>query len=134
LIDIINDMKKNNFKKYLIVIAVLAAALLGWKAYAYFTAPPGELDAFARCISDSGAKFYGASWCPHCQTQKDLFGKSAKLMPYVECSLPGGQGMSYLCRNAKIEGYPTWVFADGSRVSGSQTLEYLAEKTACTIK
>ena len=127
-------MKKGNFKKYLIVVAVLVALLLGWKLYANLTAPPGELDAFARCLKESGAKFYGASWCPHCQTQKDLFGKSVKLIPYVECSVPGGQGASYLCRNAKVESYPTWVFADGSRVSGSQTLEYLAEKTACTIK
>ena len=127
-------MKKGNFKKYLIVVAVLVALLLGWKLYANLAAPPGELDAFARCLKESGAKFYGASWCPHCQTQKDLFGKSVKLIPYVECSVPGGQGASYLCRNAKVESYPTWVFADGSRVSGSQTLEYLAEKTACTIK
>lgn len=127
-------MKKNNFKKYLIIIAVLVVGLLGWKVYSYFTDSPGELDAFARCIKDSGAKFYGASWCPHCQTQKDLFGKSVKFIPYVECSVPGGQRASYLCRDAKVESYPTWVFADGSRVLGSQNLEYLAEKTACKIK
>ena len=127
-------MKKNNFKQYLIIAVVVISAVVAWKIYAQVTAVPGELDAFARCISDSGAKFYGASWCPHCQTQKELFGKSAKLIPYVECSVPGGQGASYLCRNAKVESYPTWVFADGSRVSGAQTLEYLAEKTACTIK
>ena len=127
-------MKKNNFKQYLIIAVVVILTVVAWKIYAPVTAVPGELDAFARCISDSGAKFYGASWCPHCQTQKDLFGKSAKLMPYVECSLPGGQGMSYLCRNAKIEGYPTWGWADGSRVAGSHTLEGLAEKSACTIK
>ena len=43
----------------------------------------------AERLADSDALFYGASWCPHCQEQKALFGASQDRLPYVECS-PGG--------------------------------------------
>src|ERR1043166_896516 len=64
--------------------------------------PPGKYDAFATCLKDKGALFYGAFWCPHCQAQKKLFGSSARLLPYTECSLPNGQGQNATCNEAKI--------------------------------
>lgn len=99
------------------------------------TAPvkPGKLDAFASCLSEKGAKFYGTFWCPHCKNQKAAFGRSARLLPYVECSTPDGRSQLPVCTEAKIEGYPTWVFADGSRLSGNTPLPTLAEKTSCTL-
>jgi hypothetical protein len=94
---------------------------------------PGKYDDFAQCINDTGAKFYGAFWCPHCQNQKAAFGRSAKLLPYVECSERDGKGQLPVCTNAGIEGYPTWVFADGTRQSGNLPFETLSEKTGCTL-
>ncbi len=91
-----------------------------------------SMDVFAQCLSDAGAKFYGAYWCPHCQNQKRAFNNSKKL-PYIECSTPNGQAQTQVCVDAKITGYPTWEFADGSRFDGEQTLEVLAEKTKCTL-
>ena len=92
---------------------------------------PGKLDEFAQCLKDKGAVFYGAFWCPHCQNQKAMFGKSQKLLPYVECSKPDGKNQLAVCQEKKITGYPTWEFADGSRESGEVSLEKLAEKTGC---
>ncbi|HXK35049.1 MAG TPA: thioredoxin domain-containing protein [Candidatus Paceibacterota bacterium] len=94
---------------------------------------PGELDAFAACLEEKSAVFYGAFWCPHCQNQKKLFGKSAKLLPYVECSTPDGQSQLEICKDKNIEGYPTWEFADGSRETGEVSLAKLAEKTGCAL-
>lgn len=94
---------------------------------------PGELDDFAVCLKDNGVVFYGAYWCPHCQNQKKLFGNSAKLLPYVECSTPDGKGQLPVCQEKEIEGYPTWEFADGSRESGEVSLEKLAEKSSCAL-
>ena len=94
---------------------------------------PGKLDAFATCIAESGATFYGAFWCPHCQNQKAMFGTSARLLPYVECSTPDGNSQLPVCNDAGVKGYPTWEFADGSRESGEVSLERLAEKTSCTL-
>lgn len=91
----------------------------------------GKYDQLAQCITDSGAKFYGAFWCPHCQAQKAAFGKSAKLLPYIECSNPD-KTQADVCKQADIKGYPTWVFADGIQASGEVPLKNLAEKTNCS--
>ncbi len=68
------------------------------------------LGALAEHLSSSGAHFYGASWCPHCQHQKALFGPAYKQLPYVECS-PSGPGTEAAtdCTNANVTIYPTWV-------------------------
>ena len=83
----------------------------------------------AEQLADSGALFYGASWCPHCQEQKRLFGASEDRLPYVECS-PGGPrgGVASSCVSAGVTTYPTWIFPDGSRVTAVISLRELAER------
>ena len=95
--------------------------------------PTVSLDTFAQCLKDKGATFYGAFWCPHCQNEKKLFGDSAKLLPYVECSTSDGNGQLPICTEKKIQGYPTWIFADGSTQSGEISLAVLAQKTGCQL-
>ena len=92
----------------------------------------GKYDDFAICLKEKGAVFYGAFWCSHCNNQKILFGSSKDLMPYVECSTPDMQ-QNEICKDKKIEGYPTWEFADGSRLTGEVSLEMLAQKTSCVL-
>jgi hypothetical protein len=94
---------------------------------------PGKLDAFASCIAEEEAIFYGAFWCPHCQNQKAMFGRSARLLPYVECSPANGQGQLQVCTDAGVAGYPTWVFADGTVETGEISLERLSELTNCSL-
>ena len=90
-------------------------------------------DVFATCLKDKGAVFYGAFWCSHCNAQKKEFGSSAKLLPYVECSTPDGQEQVQICKDAKIMGYPTWRFKDGTELTGEIPLTTLAEKTSCEL-
>lgn len=92
-----------------------------------------ELDSFATCITENGAKMFGAYWCPHCKDQKADFGESWDKVNYIECSLPGGRGQTEVCAQAGIQGYPTWEFGDGERVSGRQSFEALAQKTGCSL-
>lgn len=113
------------------VAGLVLAGLLAWWVYALIT--PGTYDAFAVCLKDKGAAFYGAFWCPHCKNQKAMFGKSAKLLPYVECSTPDGKNQLDLCREKGIQQYPTWIFADSSRETGEVPLSKLAEKTGCQL-
>ncbi len=89
-------------------------------------------DAFAQCLADAGAVFYGAFWCPHCQNQKEAL-QHSKFIPYVECSTPDRQGQTQVCIDENITGYPTWKFADGSVLSGELPVETLAEKTNCPL-
>ncbi|MEK7519907.1 MAG: hypothetical protein AAB581_01525 [Patescibacteria group bacterium] len=119
------------------VIGIVVAVAAGW-FFVYSqnqeqNREPGKYDAFAQCLEDKGAVFYGAFWCPHCQSQKKMFGSSEALLPYVECSTPNGKSQTQECKDKKIENYPTWEFADGSRMMGKIALEKLAEKTGCEL-
>ena len=89
-------------------------------------------DALAQHITDTGTIFYGAYWCPVCQQQKALFGRSTRLLPYIECSKPNKQGQTQVCIDAEIESYPTWEFPDGERISGSLSIDFLSERTGFT--
>jgi thiol-disulfide isomerase/thioredoxin len=122
-------------KQTIISVIIIATTIIGVVLLArWVDKQPGKYDDFAMCIQESGATFYGAFWCPHCQDQKRLFGrKSAELLPYVECSLPDGSGQTDTCADAEIEGYPTWEFADGERQGGVMTLADLAARTSCEL-
>lgn len=47
-----------------------------------------DLVAFARALSATGAKFYGAAWCPRCTEQKELFEDGGGYLPFVEVTHP----------------------------------------------
>src|SRR3989344_2511265 len=100
------------------VIAIgFVALLVALGGFSYYQSTlPGSYDDFAKCLTESDVTFYGAWWCPHCAEQKNLFGKSVKFLPYVECST-SSRSQNELCTDAGIESYPTWEFADGSRQS-----------------
>lgn len=82
--------------------------------------------ALAKCMTQKGAVFYGTERCPHCQAQKALFGPALNEIDYVDCDREADK-----CKLANIQGYPTWVFSDGSRGEGTQPLADLAAKTGC---
>ena len=94
---------------------------------------PGEYDTFAQCVSDSGAKMYGAFWCPHCESQRNMFGNSRDFLPYVECSTPDRQSQVQECIDAEIQSYPTWILSDGTRINGVQEFEQIAEFSGCEL-
>ncbi len=127
---------KNNVKIFLIVIGVLVLGLIATivlRSGAAAPSGPGKYDEFAMCLKEKGAVFYGAFWCPHCQAEKKLFGTSQKLLPYVECSTPDGNAQTQICIDKGIKSYPTWEFADMSRLTGEIPLTQLAEKTSCVL-
>ena len=122
-----------NTKKLIILAVILIAIVVCMKFIVKAANTPGKYDTFAQCLKEKGALFYGAFWCPHCQEQKKAFGSSKKYLPYVECSTADGRAQKQICIDKKIEGYPTWTFADGTTLSGEIALEVLAEKTSCTL-
>ena len=127
---IITHMKKGALIFWVVVLLLVVG---GVGMSVFVKSGPGNLDGFTQCLKDNGAVFYGAFWCPHCQRTKALFGSSARLLPYVECSTPDGQGQLQVCKDKEIQSYPTWIFADESRLTGERTLKELAEKTACVL-
>ena len=115
---------------FFLVLASLVGALGYW---IYDSSKPGKYDDFATCLKDKGAVFYGAFWCPHCQAQKKLFGKSTKNLNYIECSTPDGNSQTKECTEQGIQTYPTWKFNGEATQSGQIPLGTLAEKTGCSL-
>src|ERR1035437_3901181 len=119
--------------KFIVFIVLIVLLVGGFGIYISMKPqPPSQLDGFAQCLKTSGAEFYGAFWCPHCQAQKKLFGSSVKYLPYIECSNPDNT-QTQVCIDKKIESYPTWYFKDRSTLSGELPLATLAEKTQCVL-
>lgn len=108
---------------------LVVGPLSGWQAG--WLQPPENprLRALATHLDESDAKFYGAFWCPSCQEQKRMFGRSEDRLPYVECT-PNGRagGMAFECVAADISGYPTWII-DGRRYQQVLTPDELAARS-----
>ena len=127
-------MKITKIKIFFTIIAVLVLGTIITVVSRNSTPTiPGKYDEFATCIKDKGAVFYGAFWCSHCNATKAMFGTSKDLLPYVECSTKDLKGQLQVCKDKGIMGYPTWEFADGSRLTGEVSFESLAEKTSCVL-
>ncbi len=112
-------------------IAIVLVVIIGIAAKSA-DSKPGKYDELAQCISDSGATFYGAWWCPNCERQLSDFGKSQTLLPYIECANPD-RSQTAICTEASVTAYPTWVFPDGRRLEGTQKIEDLATITECVL-
>ena len=96
----------------------------GWN----ITTTSGEAEmALAKHLTATGAKKYGAFWCPHCYDQKQLFGKKAFAeINYLECDPQGENPQREACLAAGIQSFPTWEI-DGKFYPGTKTLAELAE-------
>lgn len=115
------------------IVLVLVLLAISYGTQSYTASLPGKYDGLAVCLEEKGAMFYGTFWCKYCQEQKKLFGNSAKLLPYTECSTPDGQGQLQVCKDLDIQGYPTWIFADGTRKNEVMTPASLATATGCSL-
>jgi thiol-disulfide isomerase/thioredoxin len=119
---------KTRLKEYKVYVVVIILVVLGVVVYKLWN--DYKLNNFAECVSGN-TKFYGASWCPNCLAQKELFGKAASKLNYIECSLDVKAPQEKICADAKIGRYPTWIFADGSKFEGVIYLDTLSKKTGC---
>lgn len=80
----------------------------------------------AKFMTEKGMVMYGADWCAHCKSQKELFGNAFQFVDYVECDASGPNANPDECAAKGIEGYPTWIY-NGEKISGEKTLSELAE-------
>lgn len=128
--------------RVVLVALVVALAGLGWAAAVdrpvdqvggrgvplpVTTTSTPQTIALAEHLSSSGAVMYSAWWCPHCNDQKQLFGKEAAAqLKVIECAPDGRNSQKALCDTKKIEGFPTWEI-NGQLDSGVKSLQQLAE-------
>ncbi|QDV27493.1 Ig-like domain-containing protein [Aureliella helgolandensis] len=91
-----------------------------------------DLVAFAKALTDSGTRFYGASWCEFCTAQKQLFEDGYKYLPFIEVTNADRTPNAVATTEGIIE-YPTWEFPDSTRLTGVQSLQTLATRAGITI-
>jgi uncharacterized membrane protein len=118
----------------LAVLGVLVAlATVGLSLAAFSVGGPGTpyQEALARHLRDTGARFYGAHWCPACRAQKRLFGNAADALPYVECDPASPGARPELCAQANVRSFPTWTIR-GDRREGVMSLDTLATLSGFT--
>jgi hypothetical protein len=95
--------------------------------------PLETLVSLAKCLTDKGAKFYGAAWCSWCNKEKTLFGEAVQYLPYVECYDETTQGLTLACEEAGIQAFPTWMF-NGELNPGYKDAATLAQLAGCELE
>lgn len=117
-------MKTKNLIYLIIAIIMVLLAIYGIIRQSN---AQGKYDDFAKCLTNNEVIMYGTDWCQHCKDQKALFGKSFKLINYINCDFNKLE-----CKNAGVEGYPTWVIKN-ERYPGTRSLEYLSSLSDCKL-
>ncbi|MCC7574045.1 hypothetical protein KO361_00435 [Candidatus Woesearchaeota archaeon] len=125
------ETKKNNVLLY--ATAGILAVLIGTivfivaKPTSNVVAGEGELDEFAKCLTEQGAIFYGTEWCGFCQQQKTMFQESMQHINFIDCDQNRNT-----CQQEGITGYPTWKI-NGQLYPGMQQLTRLSDISGCEL-
>jgi len=120
-------VKKTNFKKYFIFVALALTIILLVFSIGSYMKRPGQYDDFAKCLTEKGAVVYGNDYCMYTNKQLNFFGKSEKYLNYVKCA-----NNKELCDSKGVKITPTWEINEES-YSGVQTFEKLSAVTGCEI-
>ncbi len=91
-----------------------------------------DLVAFATLLRNSGATLYGGDWSALTTQQLRLFEDGAIYLSFVEATNPD-RTFNSIAQQNNIQSLPTWVFSDGSRLEGVQTLAALSQRTGIAI-
>ncbi len=110
----------------LILIGTLLIIVVGIGAYVYQNSK--DYTVLAKCLTEKKAVMYGTEWCPHCQAQKQAFGKAWQYVLYVDCDRDRLQ-----CDINEVDGYPTWKIGNMT-LEGEQTMQALAQAAGCPLE
>ena len=86
---------------------------------------PIDLVALAQSLSDADAVLYGAPWDSATTAELRMFDDGAPLLDFQDVT-NADRTPSELAIDRDITTYPTWLFADGSRLEGTQTIDSVA--------
>lgn len=105
--------------------------------------PAPDLVQFAQDLLAAGVVYFGAEWCPACTQQKELFEDGGNDLNMIEVTDPDARvarltDPSVSILNSvgvanNITSFPTWVFPDGSRAVGVQSLQELSTRSGVPI-
>ena len=104
-----------------IVSVLLVLAGIGIGVGFVNTNKPGQLDNFAKCLTEKGAVMYGAPLCKYTAGQKAMFGNSMRLIDYRDFT-----------KDPNVEITPTWLI-NGAYYQNVQTFDRLSALTGCPL-
>ncbi len=96
--------------------------------------PQADSESLGECLTRTGVRLYGASWCPHCHDQLALFGADAAKVPYIDCDPDADLTMEPVCVAEGFDFdsiYPMWIFPDLGRLPGVRSLDVIAKIAGC---
>ena len=128
-------MDKKLISGVLLVLVLLGVSVVWlWQSEKDQFPLRAELTELAQCLAEKEVIFYGAYWCPHCASQKQMFSSVERHLPYIECADPADRNeQTQLCKDEKILAYPTWRFTSGQECAGPVTPEILAYLAECRV-
>ena len=92
-----------------------------------------DLAAFAKELRDNGVTLFGAAWDPTTTAQRQLFGDGSQFLNFVEVTNPNHTLNATATTNNITTTSPTWIFSNGSRLTGTQTLTELASQLTIAV-
>ncbi len=92
-----------------------------------------DLAAFANVLRANGVTLFGAAWDSTTTAQRQLFGDGSQFLNFVEVTNPNHTFNTIATENNITTTSPTWIFSDGSRLTGTQTLEALALQLSIVV-
>ena len=113
---------------------VILLALLSACAPPPASEPSPASESLGACLASAGVRLYGASWCPQCHKQLQLFGPEAADIPYTDCSPEGSLGFVSACEQGGVPygtTLPVWIFPDGTRLYGVRDPFEIAATAGC---
>ncbi len=126
--------KLSSLHTAVLTICVLGVVVIGSSAFqsdsietqAVSTGSANSLQlGLAMYLKDRGAVMYGSYKCPHCNSQKALFGGASTYIDYVECDPSGENSRATLCFSRGVSHYPTWEI-NGRFYEGAKSLQELS--------
>jgi len=88
-----------------------------------------EMEEFAKCLSNKSV-LYGSSWCPHCKSQKEMFGPFIKYINFVDCEANIENQNECILKG--IQAYPTWEI-NNQLLIGEKKFKELSKLSGCTF-
>jgi len=91
-----------------------------------------DLAAFAEQLAASNTRLFGAAWNADSTAQKELFEDGGQFLPFTEVT-NSDQTPNQEAADFNITIFPTWIFPDGTRLEGVQSLQTLSARSGVAI-
>jgi len=93
-----------------------------------------NLVGFAQALTDANAQFFGAAWNQTSTDQRELFEDGGQFLPFVDVTdFDRSLNQAATDNNIEVADLPVWIFEDGTRLEGVQSLQNIAAASGVAI-